>query len=186
MFLLCVLYCCLGFSGACFFAVWAGRVLCFAVWAGAGAPPKQRKHEHAPTLPSVSFFAVWAAFFCCLGGVRVFFYAVWAGGVFFLLFGRGRASFFAVLFGRGACLFFLLFGRGRAFFLLFGRRACFVFAVWAGDFFFFLLFGRGTCFFAVWAGDGSSLTYRSAWLVFKGPNTKKDQTAQKKKTRVPR
>ena len=35
--------------------------------------------------------------------------------------------------------------------------------------------------FAVWAGDGSSLTYRSAWVVFKGPNNKKDQTAKKKK-----
>ena len=55
-------------------------------------------------------------------------------------------------------------GRGRVFFLLFGPGACF--------------------FFAVWAGDGSSLTYRSAWLVFKRPNNKNDQTA-KKKTRVP-
>ena len=37
------------------------------------------------------------------------------------------------------------------------------------------LFVRGACFlFAVWAGDGSSLTYRSAWLVFKGPNNKKN------------
>ena len=45
---------------------------------------------------------------------------------------------------------------------------------------FFLLFGRvALIFFAVWAGDRSSLTYRSAWLVFKGPHNKKDQTAKK-------
>ena len=67
-------------------------------------------------------------------------------------------------------------------FLLFGRGA--------GGVFMFLLFGRGVSifcclgwgqvyFFAVWAGDGGSLTYRSAWLVFKGPNNKKDQTAKK-------
>ena len=63
------------------------------------------------------------------------------------------------------------------------------FAVWArggrgrGWHDFFLLFGRGCVyfflFFAVWAGDGSSLTYRSAWLVFKRPNNKKDQTTKK-------
>ena len=59
------------------------------------------------------FFAVWAGgvffcFFCCLGGGRVLFFAVWAGA----------CSFFAVW--AGAC-FFLLSGRGRVFFLLFGR-----------------------------------------------------------------
>ena len=60
------------------------------------------------------FFAVWAGvrggghvfFFCCLGGgacsffcwaVACFFFAVWAGGVFFfLLFGPGACFFFAV------------------------------------------------------------------------------------------
>ena len=41
----------------------------------------------------------------------------------------------------------------------------------------FLLFGPGRFFFAVWAG---SLTFRSAWLLFKRPNNKKDQTARKK------
>ena len=47
--------------------------------------------------------------------------------------------------------------------------------------FFFFLFGPGARFlFAVWAGDGSSLTYRSAWLLFKRPNNQKDQTAKKK------
>ena len=63
----------------------------------------------------------------------------------------------------------LLFGRRRVCFLLFGRRRVF-----------FLLFGRGAFFvFAVWAGDRGSLTYRSAWLVFKRPNKKK--TKQQKK-----
>ena len=65
--------------------------------------------------------------FCCLGGARDFFFAVWAG-----------------------------------------RRVCF----------YCLGGGRVFCF-AVWAGDRSSLTYRSAWLVFQGPNNKKDQTAKK-------
>ena len=86
-------------------------------------------------------------------------------------------------------------------FLPFGRRGrgggggkgggvCCVFAVWAGGVFLFIFFDvwAGACcfFFAVWAGDRSSLTYRSAWLVFKRPNNKKDQTAKKKKRkRVP-
>ena len=116
--------------------------------------------------------------------------------------------FFVLLLGRGgrgggegggvvcACfVVFLLFGRVVVFFLLFGRCRVHFFAVWVqGRVFFavwavvvfFLLGGRGGrggelffCF-AVWAGDGSSLTYRSAWLVLKGPNNKKDQTAKKK------
>ena len=82
------------------------------------------------------------------------------------------------------CLCFCCLGGGRVFFLLFGRGwgvggfCClgggrvFILAVWAG----------GVFVFAVWAGDGSSLTYRSAWLVFKRPNNKKDQTANKKNT----
>ena len=62
----------------------------------------------------------------------------------------------------------------------------FFFCCLGGGVFFFLLFGPGASFFlfAVWAGDGSSLTYPSAWLVFKRPNNKRDRTA-KKKTRVP-
>ena len=67
-------------------------------------------------------------------------------------------------------------GRGRVFF---------VFCCLGLGVFISLLFGRGACFFfAVWAGDESSLTYRSAWLVFKRPNNKKDQTA-KTQTQVP-
>ena len=63
-------------------------------------------------------------FFCCLGGGRVFFFAVWAGDFFLLLFGRGRVLFrclgggvfFFLLFGPGACfLFFCCLGGGREF-----------------------------------------------------------------------
>ena len=43
IFLLSGLFCCLGFSGVIFFAVWAGACFFFAVWAGAQAPPKQQK-----------------------------------------------------------------------------------------------------------------------------------------------
>ena len=163
MFLLSGLFCCLGFSGV-FFAVWAGA--CFFLLFGRGPRPrpnsKKKKHataqtakkKHAPA-PSerVFFFAVWA-----VGCVYVF--AVWAGVVFFFgLFGRGACSFFCCL---GGCVFF---------FLLFGPGACS----------FFGCLGRGRVFFfAVWAGDGSSLTYPSAWLVFKRPNKKRDRTAKKK------
>ena len=70
--------------------------------------------------------------------------------------------FLFLLFGRGLCLFLLLFGQGGWLFFLCAR-------------------GGVLIFFAGWAGDGSSLTYRSAWLVFKEPDNKKDQTAKKKK-----
>ena len=81
---------------------------------------------------------------------------------------------------------FLLFGRGACFFLLFGRGRVYVFAVWAGGRVVFCCLGAGRVFFlAVWAGGGSSLTYRSAWLVFKRPNNKKDQTAKEKKHGFP-
>ena len=56
-------------------------------------------------------------------------------------------------------------GRGRLHAWL---AACFLFAVWAG----------GACCFisllAVGAGDGSSLTYGPAWVVFAGPNKAKN------------
>ena len=68
--------------------------------------------------------------------------------------------------------------------LLFGRGPVCFFAVWAGGvlvFFFCVWAGGVFIFLAVWAGEGSSLTYRSAWLVFKGPNNKKYQTAKKQK-----
>ena len=108
------------------------------------------------------FFAVWA-------GERVLFFAVWARGIFF---------------------FFCCLGGGRVFFAVWAGGVLFLFlffAVWAEACSFFCCLGRGRVFFfffAVWAGDGSSLTYQSAWLVFKRPNNKKDQTA-KKTTRVP-
>ena len=102
--------------------------------------------------------------FRCLGSSDVCFCCL-GGGVFsFLLFGRG---------GGGGVFDFLLFGQGRVSF----------FAVRAG----------GVSFLCCWGGDGSLLTYRPAWLGFKGPNSKKDQTAnltakktkQQKKTRIP-
>ena len=68
------------------------------------------------------------------------FFAVWAGrgeGVFFCCLGGRRVSF-CLLFGRGAGVFFVV-----------------VCAFWM---FHFLLFGRA----GERAGDGSSLTYRSA------------------------
>ena len=153
------------------------------------------------------FWAVWAAgapFICLLVGGRAvfllllfrpgngvlcsllfgrgaFFFAVWAGGAFFLLFGRGCRFFCCLSAGHvffavsaGSCFFlfcFLLFGRGRDFFVLFGRGTCF-----------FLLFGRLACFFfAVGAGNGSSLTYRPAWLGVEGLTTKKTKQQKKKK-----
>ena len=137
----------------------------------------------------------------------MFFFSVWAGACFiFCCLGRGAGPaqtakkntpppkqkkkkkkkkngpplpsvLLFLLFGRVGVLFFWLFGRGDVFFfLLFGPVACYVFAVWAGVVF----------FFAVWAGDGSSLTYPSAWLVFKRPNNKRDQTAKKKKRGFPK
>ena len=126
VFLVSGLFCCLGFSGVIF----------FAVWARAQAPPKQEKtntrpaqtaktNNTTPPLPSVFFFAVWAG-----GCVHVF--AVWAGGVLFFL-----------LFGRGGVFFFLLFGQGRVLFLLFGRGRVLFFAVWAGGVFFFCCLGGG-------------------------------------------
>ena len=160
IFLLSGLFCCLGFSGVVVFAVWAGA--CFFCCLGGGPGPAQTaKKKHAPAqtakkntsppLPIVFFF-------CCLGGGRVLFFAVWAGSVvFFCCLCGGRVFFFAVW--AGACSFF---------------------AVWAGACSFFLLFGPGAFFFSVWAGEGSSLTYPSAWLVFKRPNNKRDRTAKTK------
>ena len=154
-----------------------GRVLFFAVWARAQAPPKQQKKQHAPAQTAKKKKTrprpFRACFFCCLSGWVCLFFAVWAGErVVFLLFGQGAYFFFFCCLGGGRLFFFAVWAGGK-----------FFFAVWAGGrvlFFlfgrrrvFFLLFGPGACFFfAVWAGDGSSLTYRSAWLVFKRPNNK--------------
>ena len=101
--------------------------------------------------------------------------------VFFLLFGRVGVFIF-LLFGRGAFFFFCCLGVGRVLFFAAWARACSFFAVWAGACSFFCCLGPGACFFyffAVWAGDGSSLTYPSACLVFKRPNNKRDRTAKK-------
>ena len=112
---------------------------------------------------SVVVFAVWA------GRFFFFFLAVWAGAAFSFAVRAGGVFLFFLflffLFGLGVCCFF--------FCCLGGVRGCR--GGWSFFFFFFFFF------FSVWAGDGSSLTYRSAWLVFKRPNNKKDQTAKKKK-----
>ena len=167
IFLLSGLFCCLGFSVVFVLLFGRGRVLFLLFGRGRGPRPNSNKKKNAPAqtakkktpLHPPSMF-----FFCCLGG--------WACLCFC---GLGAGVFLFLLFGRGSC-FFLLFGRGRVY----------VFAVWAvrggyggGVGFFCCLGGWRDFVFAVWAGDGSSLTYRSAWLVFKRPNNKKDQTAKK-------
>ena len=145
-----------GLFGCHFFLLFArGRVLFFAVWAGAQAPPKQKnkntpppeqKKKNAPA-PSerVVFFAVWA-------GGCVYLFAVWAEVAFFF-FCLGGVRVLFLLFGRGVCSVFCCLGRGRAF---------------------FLLFGRGTGVHSLTGLPGSSLS---------DPTTKK--TKQPKKTRVP-
>ena len=161
IFLLSGLFCCLGFSGVIFICCLGGGVfLFFGVWAGAQVPPKQQKKQHAPA-PSE----------------RIFFCAVWAGGVFFFFFlfsffwgGRGAGvkrvgRFFFCCLGGGRG-FFCCLGGGVFFFLLFGPEACF--------FFFFLLFGRGTGVHSLTRLPGSSLS---------DPTTR--ETEQQKKTRVP-
>ena len=148
------------------FVVWAfrvklfllfgrGRVSFFAVWAGARAPPKQQKKTRPrPNSQKINTPPPLPSVFVfhCLGG--------WAC-CFFCCLGGGRVVFFAAWAG-GVLFFFFCVWAG----------ACSCFAVWSGGV---------LIFFAVGAGDGSSLTYRSAWLVFKRPNNKKDQTAKQKK-----
>ena len=180
-------FCCLGFPGVIFLLSGRGRSFFFAVWAGARAPPKQqkktrprpnsRKKKRPAPSERVVVFAVWA------GGCAILF-AVWAGGVCVCFCCLGQRRDFFLLFGRVAWFFFFCLGRVACFFAVWAGGRVFVFAVWAGGALLFLLFRRGACFFlAVWAGDGSSLTYQSAWLVFKRPNNKEDHIA--KKTRVP-
>ena len=130
------------------------------------APAQTAKNKHAPD-PSERLFCCLGgkscSCFCCLGGGRDFCFAVWAVCVCVCV----CVFYFAVW--AGACLFFAVWA-GLVFFLLFGRGRHVCFYCLGG--------GRVFCF-AVWAGDGSSLTYRSAWLVFQGPNNKKDQQQKK-------
>ena len=168
------------------------RVLFFRCLGGGVSPAQTQKKEKTrprpnsknintpPTLPSV-VFAVWASgrVFLLFGQRRVFF-AVWEGAcLFFCCLGRGGGGVVCFCFcclGRDVFCFFCCLGGGRVPFCCLG--GCRVFFCCSG--------GEGGggvcacffCFFAVWAGDGNSLTYRSAWLVFKGPNNKKDQTAK--------
>ena len=174
--------------------IWALRVFCCL--GGSGAPLKQQPKKLTPpkqqqttrlfpkenTRPSpfpnlstaefdfqqkthsCSNSTVWARVnvfvFCCLGAGR----------------GRGAGCVFcsAVCAGAGG----------------WGGLGVFVFMVWAESCS-FLLFWRGSCFFLFcclggWRASffcclgtgGSQLTYQSAWLDFKGPNKKNDQTAK--------
>ena len=190
-----------------FFSVWAGARAPPKQQKNKTNPPKQQKNNHAPAPSERLFFLfgrVGVFIFCCLGrvlffvlfgpGACFFFFCCLGGCVFFLLFGRWACVFFAVwarvvfffcclgggvfFFGclGGRRVFFCCLGAGRVFFFCLGGCRFFLFYVWAGGVFVFV---------AVWAGNGSSLTYRSAWLVFKRPNNKKDQTEKQKKTRVP-
>ena len=168
-FVLSGLFCCLGFLVVnCFCCFGRGRVLFCCLGGGPGpAQTAKKKKKHAPAPSKHVCFLLFGRVVvgvCCLGR-GVFFFAIWAGVVFlFLLFGR-VAVFFFLLFGEGG-------GGGRFFFCCLGRVRVF-----------FCCLGRGRVFlFAVWAGDGNSLTYRSAWLFFKRPNNKKT-TNSKQKTR---
>ena len=122
--------CCLGFSGVIFLAVWAGACFIFCCLGGGADPAqtakKKKKRPKSPNSPKKNdpplseravVFAVWACFFCCLGGCLFFLcclgrgrvvFAVWAGCCF-------------LLFGPGACYLFCCLGGGL------------FFAVWAGD-----------------------------------------------------
>ena len=137
-------------------------------------PPKQQKNKHAPA-PSERVV------FLLFGRVGVFVFLLFGpGACFFLLFGPGACFCFCCL--GGGRVFFAVWARGVFLFLLFGRGACFFLLFGRWGVFLFLLFGRGVVFFSFFCclgGNGNSLTYLSAWLVFKRPNNKKDQTANK-------
>ena len=84
--------------------VWAGSVLCFAVWAGG----------------RFFFYLGGGAglFVCCLGGGACLFVCFGRGAYFvFAVWAGGRVFFFAVW----ACLCFCCSGGVRVYFLLFGR-----------------------------------------------------------------
>ena len=134
------------------------RVLCFAVWAGERALPKQQKNKHAPA-PSerVFFVAVGAVCVCVCVCVCV---GVCVCVCLFLLFGR-RMLFFCCCLGGGGLIFFCCLGGGRVLF----------FAVWVGGVIFFLLFGRGTGVHSLTGLPGSSLS---------DPTTKKTKQQKKK------
>ena len=121
---------------------------------GRGQRPNSKKHKRPRPFRACLCF-------CCLGGWPCLFFAVWVGCIIFL------AVWARV---KGGCVFFCCLGGCVSCFVLFGRGAC-SFCCCLG--------GGRVSFFAVWAGDGSSLTCRSAWLVFRRPNNKKDQTAKK-------
>ena len=174
IFLLSGLFCCLGFFGCIFFAVWAGA--CFFCCLGRGAgpaqtakkntpPPKQQKHKHAPA-PSERFFCFLlfgrvgvfvfllfgrlACFCCCLGGGRVFFFAAWAMSFFFFAVWAGGVFIFFAVWCVRVCV-------------------CVCVCVWVCVCVCFLLFGRGTGVHSLTGLPGSS----SSDLQQERPNSKK-------------
>ena len=120
IFLLSGPFCCLGFSGVIFFAVWAGACSFFCCLGGGPSPAQTGKKMTRPHPNSKK------------KRTRPL-----------------RACFFVCCLVRWGCSFFCCLGGGRGFF--------------------FYCLGGGREF----------TTYRSAWLVFKRPNNKKDQTAKK-------
>ena len=126
-----------------FFAVWAGGVFYFMLF-GRGRGPRpnsKKKNDTARTAkkkqalaPSErAFVAVWAGgreyvfavwavgvfLFCCLGGCRFFFLAVWAGACvcvcFFFFFAAGGAFIVFAVWARGVFFLFCCLGGGREF-----------------------------------------------------------------------
>ena len=172
-----------------FFAVWSvllcglfgclfvllfgrGRVVFFAVWAGAGAPPKQQnKHALAQTAKKKTPRPLRAFLFVLFGRVGVFFFAVGAGGLFFYCLGGGRVFFCGL--GAGVFLFCCLGG---------GHFCCL-----GGGHVFLCCLGRGpVCFFAVCAGGVFFLGVHSLTglpgLSLRDPTTKKTKQQKKKHT----
>ena len=159
MFLLSGLFCCLGFSRVLYFLLFGRvRVLFFAVWAGARAPPKQQiKHAPAQTAKNITRPRPFRSFCvgCCSGGWACFIcFAVWAGGVFFCCLGEVR-------------VFFLLLGRGRVIcFAVWAGVLFFSSAVWAGGvLFFFCCLGGGRVFFCCCLGGGREFTHLPVCLA---------------------
>ena len=176
------------------FALWA---IAFFVLFGRGRGPcpnstqkKRKKNKHPPSPPrpfphlSTAEFdfqqqtpsrpnsVVWASsvFFLMFEHVCFFvFFSVWAGGACFFVCCLGGVCVFVSAVWAGSCFCFCCLGRVRVDFWLFGQGASFFVCCLGGQLFFFCL-----------GGGRSSLTYRSAWLVFKGPNNKKNKQRKKK------
>ena len=139
-----------------------GRVLFFAVWAGATPLPKQQKLKHAPARTAKKKHATPRPA------------KKNTHPPLFLI-----APLRSLIFSKNVRA---LYVRVRVFFCCLGRGGtCFIFCCLGGGVFYFLLFGRCACIiFCCSGGDGSSLTYRPAWLGYQGPNNKKKTNSKKK------